>query len=198
MEIRIPVERVRVRLTSCLAFGAFLFVVGTGCQSNPGEKSLPSYVQSELTSATEYQANIISDGTVTPAEYEAAVLATLACLDDHGIAHGVPQYSERRVESPIWFYTFGPYPEEDKATIEAQFQQCYDDYEAAVAAVWIQQEGPSEDELEAAKQEVVDCAKEHGLPVRSYADLDPRTLTGTEAAVVSTCKAYVFEGAAAP
>jgi hypothetical protein len=128
---------------------------------------LPPYALSELENVSEFQRALIADGTVTPDEYEQAVLGTQACLDEHGIPHGSPRLLTE-LAVPLWDYVIGPVPEDEADRMNAVHDECFDEHERAVGAVWYFQERPAQRDIESLQASVLACLREHGIDAADY------------------------------
>jgi hypothetical protein len=188
------------RLAATVGAAVLLVVLGlTACGSGTpsGQGELPAYVESYMASATDFQRAAIEDGTVTAAEYEAAVLATLQCAEEQGILHSTPVLTQGGVSAPKWRYVLGPWPEDQDAEFQSAFDQCFDDYQSVVVGVWVQQEGPTGEELIDAQERIAQCMRERGLEdVRNYdafLALMP-TLTDTQLQIADNCASLIWNG----
>ncbi len=139
-----------------------LVLAACGGDSDPSH-DLPSYVLSELDGANDFVRDILVDGTVTPAEYESAVYATLGCVAEHGFPYTNPVYRSGGAAAPHWEYTYGPIPDERLDEFRAVSHECHAQFEGPVVPVWTAQDAPPEEEIQAALAEVARCAREQGL-----------------------------------
>lgn len=169
---------------------ALLLLACGGDGGDTGE--LPAHVAAVFDTAGEFQQEILADGLVEPGEYEKAVLAALQCLDQAGIPHGEPVLTSKGARAPKWRFIVGPYPPGSESTAE----ECQTTYLNAVAAVWSAQEAPSEEELQAVRDEAVRCARERGIEATDYetmiAQID--AMPEGEADAVSECIRAAFTG----
>jgi hypothetical protein len=128
-------------------------------------KSGADAVAGESGQTSEYQRKLLENG-VTYDEFEQAVLATMACLEDHGVP------------------TFGPYPEQGGKSLsfdlgnlplnatDEQFtaqerivQECTSEYSDVVADVYAQSILPTEAETQEREEKRRACARELGFDV---------------------------------
>lgn len=138
----------RLPTAPCLLTGFIVLLLAlTACGSDgggSGTPELPPYVVAVWEDASEFQQEILADGTVTPEEYERAVFAALQCLDDAGILHSQPVLDASGVRAPKWRFTIGPYPPGAQGIAD----ECQSYYLTAITGVWSAQEAPTEAELQ--------------------------------------------------
>lgn len=186
-----------VRVNALILAVTLVFVVSCGGgKADPSSTNISPYVLSELPNASPFQRTILADGAVSAAEYESAVLATMQCLDEKGVPHSAPRLNSNGYV-PRWQYTLGPWPEEEDARYSALYQECYEEYERAVASVWVDQESPSKRDLQELQAAVLDCLRQRaGLEFPDYASLiaQQEQLDSQQLAVVGNCKVLVFQG----
>ena len=126
-----------------------------------------------LMTAPESQARALSDGVLTFAEYEAAVLAMATCIRDSplGIEFATIDATGNLVRMPgPWLdrrgryqYSFfypGSVPES-----EEKIASCRSEFLTAIENFWIVQVAPSEHELAAARRALGECLRAYGEEV---------------------------------
>src|SRR5690606_24039307 len=141
--------------------GASFQVTSTAAAAEPDNGGLPEGVSEEKLAAYMERSNdfvrgIIEDGYVTAAEYEAAVLEVMRCLDEHGIPHTEPELQET-VDGPRWRYTTGPYSNEELEEKGHIHDECDMAYLRTVLGFWVDQNAPSEREVQERDAAFVQC-----------------------------------------
>jgi hypothetical protein len=125
--------------------------------------------------ASDSQREAMADGEVTFAEYEAAALRAVQCIDEiDGVVRGEARYSEHtrtyelgaRYSLPpgeritIDNMNESPYRERGEKT-----DACYREHWNGINNAWAAQNQPSEQELFAARQALAACLREAGIDV---------------------------------
>ena len=173
-----------------------MMLVACSASSSPSAgDQLPPYITDILNRGTsESQYAILMDGVVSPSEYESAVLAALRCIEEHGIPHSDPVFQTFGARAPKWRYTVGPWPVEHE--LDTVNLQCYTEYEVDVQFAWSIQEGPTEDEQEAIRDAVVQCASERGVKSANYSALIAAlaSLSNQDSLIVNECIRLGFNG----
>lgn len=113
-----------------------------------------------------YQREVFADGVVEYAEYEEAVLRTVACMRDAGlvVADPAPSAGGRFLEYS-YEVVAGSEAELPAATAEADaaYVRCYVEFESLVGEAWLRQTAPSEEELDAALEGLAGCLRDAGV-----------------------------------
>jgi hypothetical protein len=117
-----------------------------------------------LTDLSDFQKEILSDGVLTLAEYERAILAYRTCIEGYGYRidheymptknHGYGTYSSRVA-------TVGE-TDTERAFAEAGFKACERDYIEALGFVWSLDNRPSEEERQRARDAFATCMHDQG------------------------------------
>ncbi len=124
--------------------------------------------------STGFQREILADGIVTRAEYERAIAATIACMQQQGLAVTGPlEINAGRFLG----YVVGLGPDEGPGgapsdTFESVQTLCEATYLDGIAAAWIVQQQPTGSEAEAVRIDYVECLRERGLDIDSNASID--------------------------
>ena len=164
------------------------------CGGGSSRGDLPPYVVSELQTASPFERSILEDGTVTAPEYEQAVLATLSCLDAQGVPHGDASFNQ---QSNRWEYQLGPWPKEQDDQFQGKYNDCFNDSEQAVAAVWADQtRPPTQKEFDEMQAKIVACLNEHGLHADDYKTFVEHQgdLNSAEMEIALNCKTLGYTG----
>ena len=150
-----------------LVVAAVLSAIMAACGGRSNASPPPGLSEAvQRTSA--YQAAILGDGKLTQAEYEGAVLATVACLRDRGVRISVgPRPIPRNSLEFAWETSNA---EEDAAA--AAYDFCYREYQDLVDIVRYRQNGPSQAEFDAARAALIECLRQAGVPLPASASAD--------------------------
>ncbi|MEX1103998.1 MAG: hypothetical protein WED87_07095 [Dehalococcoidia bacterium] len=108
------------------------------------------------TPVPESQREALADGVVTYVEYEAAVLATIACAEDAGLTiveqpHPDPSGKTLRYGLSVGF---------DLERGSAIHRECYVEHLAAINILWSAQNTPSQEIFAEARRSLVECLSE--------------------------------------
>jgi hypothetical protein len=181
----------RRRLVRAVVVAVALTASLTACRGAEQRGELPEYVSSELETASQFERAIISDGEVTAAEYERAVLATLSCMDEHGLSHSEAIFND---QASRWDYQIGPWTEEEDAENYALFLDCWENHEQGVESVWVNQNAPSEANLQQIREAILMCLREHGLQADDYPTFveSQGRLTLPELEIAFACKSAAY------
>lgn len=123
-----------------------------------------------LAETTDFQAEIIGDGEVTPAEYEKALLAWQACVGDAGATPG-EIYAIGNEELTFDFEITAP-NEKAMQDIQDEANLCLPQYFTEVSAVWAFQKLLTPAERARMEPAVVACLQEAGFDLADDADFD--------------------------
>ena len=128
---------------------------------------------------SEYEAPLLSDGVVTFAEYEEAVLATVACLRQSGVVASDPTLDQA---GRIFVYSYEVSESESETLEDAQaradavYSTCFTTYEDDLQNTWLRQTEPDSEERAALVAELLRCLEREGLSVPSDSSGDIRDL----------------------
>lgn len=180
-------------VSSTLCLVAFMVMLVSCGQEDSGE-TIPQYVKDILPRSSPFQRDILRDGTVTPSEYEKAVLATVGCLSDQGVRHSTPLLTGAPPKQK-WRYTYD-FELADKERVDAVYRQCFGTYEETIAAVWSIQSAPTEEEQQRQKKDVVTCLADRGQVFANYEDviIQLPTLSSPVQRLVTACQLLIFQG----
>lgn len=180
-----------------VAAGLVLFAACSSGDSPGGSNDLPQYIVDELKNASDFEREILKDGVVTADEYEKAVMETLRCLDEHGVAHSAPaMVGEGGLMAPKLKYTVGPWPEEEDARYSKLYHDCFDEYERGPLTGWTLQSEPSQSALAKANERLVECLQEQGVQFSNYQAFEAAegSLTGSDADIAAKCRLLILRG----
>ncbi len=161
------------RVVSCSIAAVVAGLVGTGCSSEEGESAVGETMFGLPVS--EYQREVLADGAVTEAEFEAAAVAHRECVLARGVDVGP---LERHPDGVYWTFSFALQPGEDPATgpgITA-FHECEDEY-ISILTMWKYNEAiPVGAERDAAWRELLACLEEFGVSGVSVTDREAQVV----------------------
>lgn len=107
---------------------------------------------------SEFQAEILRDGLVDPAEYERAVYATVECLRDAGVVVSDPAWTP---DGRFFMYTY--LSEEPNGPAVVANDTCFALYLSEVQTVHTEQTKPTEEELRVQAAEYAACLRSEGV-----------------------------------
>lgn len=154
---------VRRVLAGCAVVSGMVMVAACGdgdANDLSGEYEIPpGLLEQHLEDASEFQRELIEDGIITFADYERAVYATVACLEERGVdvVEG-PELTGRNV------YQF-TYAADDREQGPVVYWECYEEHQVVIDRVWAGtgQENPTEEELEEARAALEACLRGAGI-----------------------------------
>jgi len=159
-----------VKARSSLAlFVGVLFLTSCSSAESPTETA-PLDVQKIAADASEYQAQLLEDGVVSPEEYEQATLAHRQCVAESGAK---PGEIYTILDNQLTFDWEVEAP--DTAAVEkisAVADACFTEFKDAVGAVWAEQNLLSPAEREALKPQVIECLNADGFEIADDASYD--------------------------
>lgn len=125
---------------------------------------LPEGLAEALETTSEFQRNLLQDGELTYEEYETSVLATVQCLQEHGVTISVEPraVAGRRLEF-VYEST-----EANDASVSSAYDSCYIKYQNLVDIAWFQQTRPTEALLATARAALAACIREAGVPLPDH------------------------------
>lgn len=156
-------DRQRRGIHAALLSICLLVIACSGETGDAGEAAAGGVV-------SDFQADILEDGEVTFGEFESAVGAYSACLEELGIAVEA-EYSDT---NESFDYAFSlPGGDVGAALDTPEAVECHDQYVSRVELVWADQVGPTAEEERAFYEAIAECMRAQGFEV---ADAEPQTL----------------------
>lgn len=159
-------------LRKCVAALAIaVAIVSTACSADGNSQQQFNSAVDELTQraiadaldeAPRAQQEALSDGVVTFAEYEAAVLGTLSCLSDAGVK--VFDVG-RSPDGKSITYTYGGVPDDRVDTLEAIYNDCRDSHSSFVEEVYSIQNAVPAQEHQDRLAKAAACIAQIGIAV---------------------------------
>ncbi len=144
-------------------------MMGGGCASvTPSSPSID--VKQLAASTSQFQKEILTDGVVTPAEYESALLAHRQCVTEAGADAG--QLYEIGNNELTFDYEVVADSDEAVNEINTLADECMNLYRRDVGAVWAQQQLLTPQEREDLRPKVIRCLQAAGFDVAADADFD--------------------------
>lgn len=154
-------RRSRVAWAAAVVAGALAV---TACTGSPAPREGLVLTDAQIAALPEVQRRILADRQVTDAEFEEAVLAMVACLEESGIR--VVEFDTRPAG---WSIAYGA-PGGDPQVESAVYDDCYDRSLAAVEPFYLAERGPTERERIEERTQFAACMREAGLDVREDAE----------------------------
>ncbi|MEX8033196.1 hypothetical protein AB6V29_09220 [Microbacterium sp. 20-116] len=121
-------------------------------------------------SASAFQAEILQDGVVDPAEYERAVLAKRQCVTDTGAT--VSDVYPVAARQLTFDWEVEAETEEEVVAINNEAAACDEEFLSAVGVVWAEQNLLSTEDREKLRPEVISCLQENGGQISPGATYD--------------------------
>jgi len=134
----------------------------------------PNSVSSATVDVSAFQSEILSDGVVTFAEYEAAVTAEIACLELAGLEVEGPSLSSsgRTLDFAV-IATADDRPEKEfEEAVDQVIDGCHVENSSEVVQAWLRQTTLSEEEIQVAFDDLVGCL--------TRSDVDVSGITGLQ------------------
>jgi hypothetical protein len=132
------------------------------------------------TPVPEGQREAVADGVLTYAEYEAAVLATVACAEAAGLRIIDRPHADPSGKTLLYSFAAGLDLAEAKRS-NAIHHECYVAHLAAINIMWSAQNTPTEDVLAEARQVLTECLRK-ALPEAAIPNGPiPDSIRGSEA-----------------
>lgn len=156
-----------------------LLLLVSACGGQEKQKPEVSGLTEALQGTSDFQRERLQDGKLTYEEYESAVLATVKCLRDRGVVISV---EPRRVAGNRIEFAYASNDATDDAASSA-YDACYRDYQTLVDIVWFQQNQPSEETVQRARQALAACLREAGADLPEHptaADFRQLALAGNQ------------------
>jgi len=123
------------------------------------QKIPPGILNTALQSASNFQKKLLADGYLTPAEYESAVLAFVACVRSHGM--GIK--GDIRLNG-MYRYDFMITWRKDEPNAQKFINDCNTEYRSAVDDVWLQMtESLQARVIGESEQFAADCLRQKGF-----------------------------------
>lgn len=129
-----------------------------------------------LSDVPEGQRDALRDGIVTFAEYEAAAFAVVECVRDLGYTILTGPELDPSGLLVLFTYGLGQGDLEDARQHFLEARKCHDDYLSLVLQVWLWQNQPTEDQLQAARSTLLHCLETSGVHLPH--DPPPELLSG--------------------
>lgn len=140
-----------------------------GCA--PQEEEIPPLdMEAILASTTDFQADLLEDGEVTASEYEKALLAQRACVEEAGATPG--ELYDTGNQERTFDYEVTAADEARLAVVQEAAELCLGEYFVDVGRVWAHQQLLTASERQELQPKVVQCLTNAGVRVPSDADLD--------------------------
>ena len=136
-----------------------LYACGDDEASSPAapEDDLPPDFEEMLERTSDFQREILEDGEVTEADYEAAVLAAVQCIEDQGAEVTDLEFDETGTGAPQWQYVVR-YPELE---LRPEVAECEATYLMDVQSLWVwHYEMP---EVQEREEGLLECLEERGI-----------------------------------
>lgn len=157
-------------------------------QSAKGDVALPgsgaTFPSLEITQATlatlkltasDFEWSLISDGELTFAEYESAVLSTVKCFADNGIEiTPYPHNHEMGQPGPLHMnkrgrYEYLPFLTQDNYEQKVKVATtCQATYSATIEPLWAEHAVPTQAEMQGARDEIANCLRSSGREVPDH------------------------------
>jgi hypothetical protein len=160
-----------VRRVRKLISGSCLLLAAGACSSSPAQVAADDDAASAaaqyLAVTSEYQREILSDSFVSDTEYERAVLATVACIEESGfmtavLTHGAGNLIE--AVGATWQGSEDPVTDEELMSQADTIQtRCIEEYWRQVDHVYHKQAKPTEAERVVLLEELVECFEQLGV-----------------------------------
>lgn len=149
-----------VLLTLLLILGTALLIAGCSGAADQEGSSWDPMIAGMVATAKGFQADLLSDGDLTYAEYERAVLAQVQCMEDAGYEANGPMPS--RGHQIVYDYEA---VKGDPDALVSTFDDCYSQYLDVVEPVWAYLHQPTEQEKFDEIQSLSACLFEAGSDV---------------------------------
>jgi hypothetical protein len=182
----VAINRRRHALTCIAASIAILSIFACGASAPNGDNGdrIPTReLEAILATTSPFQQAILEDGFLTFGEYEAAILATLQCLERRGLeptsgfdAHGEP------LSVPYWQEPYNTYffmirvPSDGDPS---QRQECLGEYSGDVSRLWSILHPPDPGVLKAIWAHLAECMVSGGVDVADGVTHDEIQRAGT-------------------
>ena len=153
-------------------------IAGCGGGGDEGTgASLPAIdVQQVVAQTTDFQRELLLDGQLSFAEYEQAVLAALACMEEAGLDVEGPY--PRSGDERFLDFRFGGEalagegPEAHAGRVHETGHSCMSDYLADVSRVWQAQHLLTPEQREEQRGLVIQCLQDAGIEISTDAALE--------------------------
>ncbi len=154
-----------------------MIVIAAGC--TPALEPTRSGPVSDL---PPFQEAILHDGAVTSAEFESAVLATIACLEERGVV-----IVEFEIRGGGWSLAYESGPE-DSTAADQIYEDCYEERLVFVEEGYLAGFDPPPEAIEAGRRAMVECLQEAGVDISDDAtSTDIRAVVDSDAATWFAC-----------
>ncbi|MGN8552199.1 UNVERIFIED_CONTAM: hypothetical protein OHV15_06420 [Microbacterium sp. SLM126] len=142
----------------------------TSCAPQERDEVPPLDIEEILASTTEFQADLLKDGTVSPSEYERGLLAQRECVIAAG-ATPTELYATGN-EELTFDYEITAADEAQLALVEEAAGLCLEEYFVDVGRVWAHQQLLTAGERDELQPKVISCLTEAGIEVPADANLE--------------------------
>ena len=151
------------------AFACLTLIVLTACSPSigPGPDTTEFPVSGQLSplvtvgldaEAHPLQEEILSDGFVSHAEMERALVAVVSCVSDEGFTVTLADFSPGRG----WQFAMEAASEEVMDAVDRTYEYCYRHMLSHVEARYLEQHTPTASELAEEHQRMVECLQDYG------------------------------------
>ncbi len=136
----------------------------SACGAESVSRELP--VRSELVTelledVPTFQRVILEDGEVTPAEYEKAVLATMACVADAGYDVVPPRLDEQT--GALYFFYESVVDDDGIDLADQEYEGCYDEYQERVDTLYFFNAARVVDQRDISLEDIAQCLRAAGI-----------------------------------
>lgn len=136
-------------------------------RSSAGDLVLNAAQLSSISGVSEFQANLLADGTLTFAEYESAVFAAVQCLRDKGFEiTGYPTRTATPGPGPVLTRRGElQYLPKSRANLSGDSEAiaaCENRYTSVIRPLWASHVAPSQDEMQRARDAIGACLVSNG------------------------------------
>ncbi len=125
----------------------------------------PSPDQDRERQRTDFTSKILEDGFVSDAEWESAVLALIACMDEGGV-----RTVDYDTDPGGWSFAYTEAVPDSGVDVESVYADCYSGYVEGVEPVFLAQTGLTPREQELVRVAIVACIRSEGIEIPDDAD----------------------------
>lgn len=163
-------------------------VLITGCSSAELDERPALDTEAIVSTTSDFQKELLRDGTVTASEYESAILAYRTCVEDTG-ATPSEIYAVGNNEQTFDYQVVAA-NDQELVQINADAEACVSEYFDDVGSVWAYQQLLSPAEVEDLRPAVIECLRGAGVPVndgQSYDELFQALSELVDLSVIQPC-----------
>ncbi len=169
------------RRLSILFAGALLVV--SACTGTSEPEAPEPIAPQALQGISPFQARILEDGVVGPEEWESAVLAMVACLEDRGVP-----VEDFEIRGGGWSIAYASVDEHD-AGGDRIYDDCYQERLSAVEPYYLASFDPPAEAIEAGRRAMVECLQREGIEISDdAAESDFQSVLDTDPGVWFMCR----------